>query len=58
MLEKVVCKVNNSSDIKEVEVKIGECMQWEAMEDGLVFYEICYPPYKEGRYENINEDSI
>lgn len=37
-----------------VEVQIGETMQWEAIED-LEFYEVCYPPYKEGRFENITE---
>lgn len=36
----------------EVEVKIGEKMQWEAQEN-LVFAEVCYPPYKEGRFENM-----
>jgi len=44
------------SDKKEVLVNIGEIMQWYA--DGatdLVFYEICYPPYEDGRYENLAE---
>jgi hypothetical protein len=36
-----------------VEVKIGEIMQWAAGDDGLVFYEICDPPYIDGRYENL-----
>lgn len=35
-----------------VEVRIGETMQWEALED-LTFIEVCYPPYQEGRFENI-----
>ncbi|MBL1434357.1 hypothetical protein COB87_002225 [Candidatus Wolfebacteria bacterium] len=39
---------------EEVEVSIGDAMQWEADED-LVFHEICYPPYKDGRYENLPE---
>ena len=39
----------------EVKVKIGEKMQWEALED-LVFAEICYPSYKEGRFINVIED--
>jgi hypothetical protein len=35
-------------------VNIGEMMQWEAAEDSdLVAAEICYPPYQEGRFENI-----
>lgn len=39
-------------EIHQVEVKVGEIMQWHAIED-LVFYEICYPPYEEGRFKNI-----
>ena len=37
---------------ESVEVSIGECMQWEALED-LQFYEICYPPYQEGRFQDL-----
>ncbi len=37
-----------------VTVAIGEKMQWQADNDSpLVAYEICFPPYAEGRYENI-----
>jgi hypothetical protein len=37
-----------------VSVEIGELMQWEAdKENGLVAYEICFPPYEDGRYENL-----
>lgn len=37
-----------------VTVEIGELMQWEADEDSdLVVYEICFPPYEDGRYQNI-----
>ena len=33
---------------------IGEIMQWQADKDSpLVAYEICIPPYEDGRYENI-----
>lgn len=40
-----------------VDVKIGELMQWQANKDSnLVAYEICYPPYQDGRYENIEEN--
>jgi len=29
-------------------------MQWEAdKEADLVAYEICFPPYEDGRYENL-----
>lgn len=38
-------------------VGIGELMQWEADgESELVAYEICFPPYEDGRYENIKQD--
>jgi len=39
-------------DVESVDVKIGETMQWEAYED-LVFNEICWPPYQDGRFENL-----
>ncbi|OGD57741.1 hypothetical protein A3I57_00180 [Candidatus Beckwithbacteria bacterium RIFCSPLOWO2_02_FULL_47_23] len=39
-----------------VDVQIGELMQWEAAPgEKLVAYEICFPPYEDGRYENIQE---
>ena len=29
-------------------------MQWEASKNSnLVFYEVCYPPYQDGRFENL-----
>lgn len=38
-----------------VTVAIGEQMQWEAAADSdLVAYEICFPPYQDGRFENIS----
>jgi len=37
----------------EVEIKVGDLVQWEAIED-LVFAETCYPPYEDGRFENLN----
>jgi len=38
-----------------VNIGIGDVMQWEAdKESTLVAFEICFPPYKEGRYENLN----
>ena len=43
---------NFPSKHTEVEVKIGEIMQWEAIED-MTFFEICYPPYQEGRFKDI-----
>lgn len=39
-----------------VTVLIGEKMQWQADKDSpLIAYEICFPPYEDGRYENLQE---
>lgn len=38
----------------ETEVYIGELMQWSA-ETGLMFYEICEPPYEDSRFENLQD---
>jgi len=36
------------------EIGIGDIMQWKADKGkDLVAYEICYPPYQDGRYENL-----
>lgn len=46
----------NTATSKEVTVEVGQIMQWHA--DGsndLTFYEICEPPYNDGRFENLNE---
>lgn len=43
---------NNSPT--EMEVKIGELMQWSAQTD-LTFYEICELPYEDGRFEDLSE---
>ena len=41
------------------EVKVGELMQWRAdLDSELVVCEICYPPYQDGRYENIPENRV
>ena len=46
---------NDTKDKEEVIVKVNEIMQWEASGNSdLIFYEICYPPYKAGRYENLS----
>jgi mannose-6-phosphate isomerase-like protein (cupin superfamily) len=41
-----------------VSVAIGERMQWSANGDSdLSFYEVCTPPYKDGRFKNTEEDN-
>lgn len=37
----------------EVTINVGEIMQWKADKD-LTFYEICYPPYIDGRFQNLD----
>lgn len=39
----------------EVEVKIGDVMQWKAAKEGIIFYEICSPPYADGRFEELDQ---
>ena len=38
-----------------VSLSVGQTMQWQAIEE-LTFYEICEPPYEDGRFENLPED--
>ena len=41
---------------EEVMVETGQIMQWHASGDSnLTFYEICEPPYVDGRFENLSE---
>jgi hypothetical protein len=40
-------------DVKTVAVEIDDLMQWTAKTD-LIFYEICTPPYQDGRFENLS----
>jgi len=42
---------------ESVLVTVGEKMQWIAGDDGLHFVEICKPPYKDGRFETIADNS-
>jgi len=43
----------NSQSKTEVIIEVGQIMQWTASIDSdLSFYEICYPPYRDGRFED------
>ncbi len=45
-----------TSENREVIVRVGQIMQWHANKNSdLVFYEICEPPYIDGRFENLAE---
>lgn len=37
----------------QIDIKVGETMQWRAGDETLTAYEICFPPYEDGRYENL-----
>ena len=52
---KVVHPADPSSSIPpQITVAIGEIMQWEAAPTSdLIAYEICFPPYQDGRYKNL-----
>jgi hypothetical protein len=42
---------------EKVFVRCGDLMQWQAAEDQpLVFFEVCKPPYQDGRFENLSPD--
>lgn len=46
----------NKTKPGQVRLGIGDTMQWEADEEqGLTFFEICYPPYSDGRFQNLSE---
>jgi hypothetical protein len=39
----------------EVTIFVGQIVQWEAdPSNDLLFYEICEPPYEDGRFENLD----
>lgn len=42
-------------ELKEVELHVGDTMQWCTSDSELTFYEVCYPPYENGRFENLSE---
>ena len=43
-------------DEGSVSVKVGQKMQWQASSHSeLVIFEICTPPYEEGRFKQIDE---
>lgn len=37
-----------------VDINIGDLMQWQAGSARLIAYEICIPPYQDGRYKNLS----
>lgn len=44
----------NSPNDQAVVVNVGQIMQWHASGDeALTFYEICDPPYTDGRFQNM-----
>jgi hypothetical protein len=41
------------SEQYEVLIHVDQTLQWHATTD-LIFYEICYPKYQDGRYQNLS----
>jgi hypothetical protein len=38
----------------EIDIEVGEVMQWQAdPNSNLTVYEVCIPPYEDGRFENL-----
>jgi hypothetical protein len=49
-----VYQMNESKKSFSIEVMVGDTMQWQADKDSvLIIYEICFPPYMEGRFDNL-----
>lgn len=48
---------NDQTQVKfPIDVNMGDLMQWQATGSlRLVAYEVCIPPYQDGRYRNIGE---
>lgn len=47
--------VDKPTEYLSVLVDIGDKMQWEASPDSkLLAYEVCFPPYEDGRFENLS----
>jgi tryptophan synthase beta subunit len=49
-----VYSFNSKSEPQEVIVRSNQTMQWHAAGDELRFYEICEPPYTDGRFETLS----
>ncbi len=55
--DKEIHEVGNSPEPFSAVVVVGELMQWRAAQDSaLVFSEVCYPPYEEGRFQNLPDE--
>lgn len=39
----------------QVNVAVGETMQWKARDEGLKAFEVCFPPYEKGRFKDLDE---
>jgi len=52
--DKLVFNVGPEDEGFSHTVEIGDTMQWQASKDeDLMVFEICYPPYDDGRFENL-----
>lgn len=46
-------EVYQSPDSFSVDINTGDLMQWKAGRERLRAFEICIPPYQDGRYQNL-----
>lgn len=52
--EEEVHEVKDGGSPLSIDVEVGETMQWEASPNSkLVAYEVCIPPYADGRFKNL-----
>ncbi|MDQ5951293.1 MAG: hypothetical protein QG639_570 [Patescibacteria group bacterium] len=51
-----IFEVDSSANGFCFSVEVGETMQWQASEGSeLRVFEVCFPPYEDGRFENLPE---
>jgi hypothetical protein len=49
-----VYEFGKASNQPPVNVEVGDLMRWEVLNNStLVAWEVCFPPYKDGRYQDV-----
>lgn len=50
----VITVEDKPNEYLSIIVDVGDTMQWEAeANSSLVVFEVCYPPYSDGRFQNL-----
>ncbi|MCB9813269.1 MAG: hypothetical protein H6772_02570 [Pseudomonadales bacterium] len=55
--EKLVFEVSPETEGFSHTIEVGDIMQWQS-DENLVVFEICYPPYQDGRFENLEDVTL